>query len=195
MENQTEQVSRAAAGQVEERDDENEEHQQTVEESRKRKMGADKAEVEQRKDKSRDFISDKAAALMERSLKDKGFIAERGFKRLISTFSEMLENRGWQSLGEHKEPGYATLVKEFFSNLVEKEGKRVYVRRHGVDFSKEEINRLFSLRVKKDGSKFKKQLKKPEHQKIVAGKGEWKGTKKTPFKFITRGDLTEEAKV
>ena len=90
-------------------------------------------------------------------------------------------------------------MKEFFANLVEKEGKRVYVRGHWVDFSKEEINRLFSLRVQKDGSKFKKQLKEPEHQKIVDllmyGKGEWNETKKTPFKFISRGDLIEEAKV
>ena len=136
---------------------------------------------------------------MERSLKDIGFIAERGFKRVISPFAEMLEKRGWQSLGEHKEPGYASLVKEFFVNMVEKEGKKVYVRGHWVEFSREEINRLFSLRVQKDGSKFKKQLKKPEHQKIVdlltAGKGEWKGTKKTPFKSISIGDLTEEAKV
>ena len=58
---------------------------------------------------------------------------------------------------------------------------------------------MFNLRVQKDGSKFKKQLKKPEHQKIVDlltnGKGKWKGTKKTPFKSIARGDLTEEAKV
>ena len=58
---------------------------------------------------------------------------------------------------------------------------------------------MFSLRVQKDGSKFKKQLKELEHHKIVdlltAGKGEWKGTKKTPFKSIARGDLTEEAKV
>ena len=44
LENQTEQVSRVAAGQVEERDDENEKHQQTMEESRKRKRGADEAE-------------------------------------------------------------------------------------------------------------------------------------------------------
>ena len=90
-------------------------------------------------------------------------------------------------------------MKEFFANLVEKKGKRVYVKGHWVDFSKEEINRLFSLRVQKDGSKFKKQLKELEHQKIVdllmAGKGEWKGTKKTPFKSISIGDLTEEAKV
>ena len=47
--------------------------------------------------------------------------------------------------------------------------------------------------------KFKKQLKELEHQKIVdlltAGKREWKGTKKTPFKSIARGDMTVEAKV
>ena len=83
--------------------------------------------------------------------------------------------------------------------MVEREGKKVYVRGHWVDFSKEEINRLYSLRVQKDGSKFKKQLREPEHQKIVylltAGKGEWKGKKKTPFKSIARGELTEEAKV
>ena len=57
---------------------------------------------------------------MEISLKDRGFIAERGFKRLISPFAEMLEKRGWQSLDEHKEPGCVALVKEFFANLVEK---------------------------------------------------------------------------
>ena len=53
--------------------------------------------------------------------------------------------------------------------------------------------------MQKNGSKFKKQLKEPEHQKTVDlltfGKGEWKGAKKTPFKSIARGDLTEEAKV
>ena len=82
--------------------------------------------------------------------------------------------------------------------MVEKEGKIVYVRRQWVDFNREEINRLFNLRVQKDGSKFKKQRKEPKHQKIdllMAGKGEWKGTKKTPFKSISKGDLTEEAKV
>ena len=56
LENQTEQVSRAAAGQVEERDDENEKHQQAVEESRKRKRGADEAEAEQRKGRARNYI-------------------------------------------------------------------------------------------------------------------------------------------
>ena len=53
--------------------------------------------------------------------------------------------------------------------------------------------------MKKDGFKFKKQLKEPEHQKIVdllmARKGKWKGTWKSSFKSIARGDLIEEAKV
>ena len=99
------------------------------------------------KERARNFISEKAAALMEISLKDRGFIAERGFKKVISLFIEMLEKRGWQSLSEHKEPGYASLVREFFVNMVEKEGKKVDDRGHWVEFSREEVNRLFSLRV------------------------------------------------
>ena len=58
---------------------------------------------------------------------------------------------------------------------------------------------MFNLNVQKDGSKFKKQLKKPEHQKIVyllmTRKGEWRVTKINPFRSIARGDLIEEAKV
>ena len=83
--------------------------------------------------------------------------------------------------------------------MVEREGKRVYVRGQRIDFSKEEINKLFNLGVQKDGSKFRKQLREIEHQKIVDllidGKGDWKGTKINPFRSISRGDLTEEAKV
>ena len=86
---------------------------------------------------------------MEGSLKDRGFITERGFKQVISPFAEMLEKKGWQSLGEHKEPGYASLVKEFFVNMVEKEGKKVYVRGQWVEFSIEVINKLFNLRGSK----------------------------------------------
>ena len=132
------------------------------EESRKRKRRTEETETEQRAEKVRNFISDKVAALMEKSLKDIVFIVERGFKKLISPFVEILEKREWQALGEHKEPGCAALVKEFFVNMVEKEGKRVYVRGHCIGFSKERINMLFNLKVQKDGSKFKKLLKEPE---------------------------------
>ena len=47
--------------------------------------------------------------------------------------------------------------------------------------------------------KFQEILKKPEYQKMVdlltTGKGKWKGTKKTLYKSIARGDLTKEAKL
>ena len=93
---------------------------------------------------------------MEKSLKERGFITERGFKKLVSPFIEMLEKREWQALGKHKEPGCAAMVKEFFANMVEEEGKKVNVRGHWIDFFKESINMLFNLKVQKDGSKFKK---------------------------------------
>ena len=91
------------------------------------------------------------------------------------------------------------MVQEFFANMVEEEGKKVYVRGHWIDFNKERINMLFNLKVQKDGSKFKKLLKEPAYQKIVnllaAGKGKLKRTKKTLYKSISIGDLTEEDKV
>ena len=43
----------------------------------------------------------------------------------------------------------------------------MYVRAQWIDFSREEINKLFNLGVQKDESKFMKQLKETEHQKIV----------------------------
>ena len=83
--------------------------------------------------------------------------------------------------------------------MVEREGKRVYVRGQWIDFNREEINKMFNLGMKKYGSKFRKQLRETDHQKIVdlltVGKEEWKGTKINPFRSIARGDLTEEAKV
>ena len=51
------------------------------------------------------------------------------------------------SIGEHKEPGCAAMVMEFFANMVEEEGKKVYVKGHWIDFSKERINMLFNMKV------------------------------------------------
>ena len=68
LENQTEQGFEATIIQVEEMDDDNEENHQTMDEPRKRKRGADEASV-------RNLISEKTAALMEGSLKNRGFIA------------------------------------------------------------------------------------------------------------------------
>ena len=65
--------------------------EQLTVETRKRKRGAEEVETEQRNERVRDFISDKAFILMEKSLKDRGFIVERGFNKLISPFIEMLK--------------------------------------------------------------------------------------------------------
>ena len=109
-ENETVQATQVVVEQGEERDKVNRVFEPIEEESRKMKMRTEETETEQRVEKVRNFISDKAA-LMEKSLKDRGFIAERGFKNLISHFVEMLEKREWQALGKHKEPRWAALVK------------------------------------------------------------------------------------
>ena len=141
LENKIEQGFEAATKKVEERDDDNEENHQTMDEPRKRKMGVDEAGKEQRKNRVENFISESAVALMEGSLKNKGFIAKRGFKNIISPFADMVEKREWQSLAKHKEPRCASLVREFFTNMVEREGKRVYVKGQWIDFTREEINK------------------------------------------------------
>ena len=106
LENQIEQGLEATTRQVEERNDDNEENHQIVDEPRKRKGGADEA-------RARNLILEKATALMEESLKNRDFIAERGFKNIISPFAEVLEMREWKLLVEHKESGCASMVKEF----------------------------------------------------------------------------------
>ena len=82
VEEETVQKTQSREMQAEERTEDRGEPGQLGEESRKRKRGAEKV---------RSLISDKAAALMEKSLKDRAFIVERGFRKLISLFAEMLE--------------------------------------------------------------------------------------------------------
>ena len=86
--NQTEQGFEVTTRQVQERDGDNKENHQTVDEPRKRKRGADEA-------RERNLISKKAAAFMEGSLKNRGFIVERGFKNIVSPSAQVLENREW----------------------------------------------------------------------------------------------------
>ena len=111
----------------------------------------------------------------------------------------MLEKRGWQILGDHKAPGFVALVKEFYVNMVGVKGKKVCVRGKWISFSRETIKETFNLKVRKDGSKFKKLLKEIKYQKIVdlltCGKRKWRATRKTPHESIAKGSLIEEAKV
>ena len=137
VEEETVQETQLREMQIEERVEDRGEPEPLEEESRQMKRGAEEAKAEHMNEKVRSLISDKATALMKKSLKEKGFIVERGLKKLISPFSKMLEKRGWQSLGEHNELDCAALVIEFFANMVEEEGKKVNVRGQWIDFSKD----------------------------------------------------------
>ena len=60
------------------------------------------------------------------------------------------------------------------------------------------INEMYGMEGQKNGSKFKKMMDNPNHEKIARkltdGKGKWK-KEKGEQKNIRRGELTEEAKV
>ena len=123
----------------------------------------------------------------------------RGFGKFISPFSEIIEKKGWSFFCEHKAPSSATLAREFYSSMVEMKDDSVYVQGIWVPFGHKRINVMFKLKELKHSSQLKKLVEKLDHEKIVklltVGKGRWETTKKNPHKAISRGSLTEEAKV
>ena len=130
---------------------------------------------------------------------NKEFICERGFGKLISPFSEVIEKRGWAFFCEHKAPGFSALPREFYANMVGMKEDFVFVRGVWVPFDDRSINEFFKLRGFKHGWKYKKLLENPNYEKIVnrliGGEGKWEFMKKNPHHAIKRGALTEEAKV
>ena len=65
------------------------------------------------------FILDEAYSLWEKNLSDKGFIGEKGFSTFISPFAEIIEKRSWSLFCKHKPPGFAVVVREFYSNMID----------------------------------------------------------------------------
>ena len=132
-------------------------------------------------------------------LVDKGFVCERGFGKLISQFSEIIEKRGWESFCAHIVLQFSALAREFYTNMVGMKEDVVYVRGVWVPFGHKRINEMLKLKELKHGSKFKKLVENPNHEKIIdlltAGQEKWVATKKNPYYAINRGSLTEEANV
>ena len=130
---------------------------------------------------------------------DKEFVCERGFGKLISLFSEVIEKRGWGFLCEHKAPEFSALARGFYANMVGMKEDSFYVRGVWVPFGDRRINEMFKLRDLKHGSKCKKLVENPNYEKILnlltGGEGKWEATKKNPYHAIKRGALTEETKV
>ena len=150
-------------------------------------------------EEEKDFISQEAKELWNKVMFDKEFVCERGFGKLISPFSEVIEKRVWEFFCEHKAPEFSALAREFYANMVGMKDDSVYVRGVWVPFGDRRINEVFKLRDFKHGSKYKKLLENPNYEKIVnrltGGEGKWEVTKKNPHHAIKRGALTEEAKV
>ena len=136
---------------------------------------------------------------MEQDIFDKEFVCERGFRKLISPFLEVIEKRGWGFFCEHKAPGFSALAREFYANMVGMKEDSVYVRGVWVPFGDRKINEMFKLRDLKHGSKYKKLVENPNYEKILnlltGGEGKWEVTKKNPHHAIKRRALTKEAKV
>ena len=75
----------------------------------------------------KDFVSVETKDLWNRLLADKGFVSEKGFGKLISHFSEIIEKRGWECFCAHTAPGSSTLAMEFYANMVRMREDSVYV--------------------------------------------------------------------
>ena len=73
------------------------------------------------------FVSAKAHDLWNKQFTNKGFISERGFGKLISPFSKIIEKKGWDFFCKHKVLGFAALAREFYSNILEMREDSVYV--------------------------------------------------------------------
>ena len=71
---------------------------------------------------------------------DKGFIGEKGFGKLISPFVEIIEKKGWEFFYAHKAPGFSTIAREFYANMVGMREESVYVRGVWVPFGHNRIN-------------------------------------------------------
>ena len=68
-----------------------------------------------------------------------------------------------------------------------------------VPFGHKRISEMFKLKELKHGSKFKKLVENPDHEKIIdlltVGQRKWEATRNNPHYAINKGSLTEEAKV
>ena len=152
-----------------------------------------KGKERQQEEEEDDFVSEEAYSIWKKHYARKGFIGEKGFSQLISPFKELIEQRGWEKFCEHRKTGYATVVREFYSNLVGRKENSVFVRGVWVPYRAETINAMYGMAGQRHGSKFKKLLANPNNAKIVRklteGKVQWNQEKGAP-RTINRGDLT-----
>ena len=149
LENETIQATQIVIGQSEERAKVNDELEQTVKESRKRKRGNEEAESSEQKDG--EWVSNIAYIAWREKLQHRDFIGERGFNKWVSLFQELVESKGWHLFHEHKALGFLDVVKEFYANLVGMKDRVFYVRGKWIPFDREHIDQTYNLQERKNG--------------------------------------------
>ena len=70
-------------------------------------------EVEVEEGEARAFYSNKGAETFHKHLAKKGFVEERGFKKLVSPFKEEIELRGREKVSQRRELRVRAFIKEF----------------------------------------------------------------------------------
>ena len=84
----------------------------------------------------------------------KGYVEEKGFKKLMSPFKEEVKQRGWETMSQHMEPERKAIVKEFYANLGERKDLTCYVKGRWIPFGERAISQLLKLRPKGDCTKY-----------------------------------------
>ena len=79
-------------------------------------------------EEDKDFISAEDKDIWTKVLANKGFIYERGFGKLIAHFFEIIEKRGWESFCAHIAPGFSSMAREFYGNIVGMREDTIFVR-------------------------------------------------------------------
>ena len=68
---------------------------------------------------------------------------------------------------EHKAPRFMDVVKDFYANMVGMKDKAIYVRGKWIPFGREQIDQTYNLQERKNGSKFKSLVEKPDYEFVV----------------------------
>ena len=124
-----------------------------------------KGKEKQQEEEEDEFVSEEAFSIWKKRYAGKGFVGERGFIQLISPFKELIEQRGWGKFCKHQKSGYATVVREFYSNLVGRKENSVFVRGVWVPYGAETINEMYGMEGQKHGSKYKKIADRKQSEK------------------------------
>ena len=127
--------------------------EQPVEETRKRKRGAEEVRAESSGEKASNWVLEQAYVSWRDKLQHRDIIGERGFSKLISPFQESIEKRGWHLFYKHKALGFVDLVKKIYANMVGMKNNAVYVRGKWISFSREQIDQTYNIYERKNGSK------------------------------------------